>query len=44
MMLLKMVAQSLGRHPRRTVLILFAVMISVFTMEIDRRDAPWHQQ
>ena len=34
MMLLKMVAQSLGRHPRRTVLILFAVMISVFTMEI----------
>jgi putative ABC transport system permease protein len=34
MMLLKMVAQSLGRHPRRTVLILFAVMISVLTMEI----------
>ena len=34
MMLFKMVAQSLGRHPRRTVLILFAVMISVFTMEI----------
>lgn len=34
MMLLKMVAQSLGRHPRRTLLILFAVMISVFTMEI----------
>jgi putative ABC transport system permease protein len=34
MMLLKMVAQSLGRHPRRTMLILFAVMVSVFTMEI----------
>ncbi|MFH2113388.1 MAG: hypothetical protein ABIJ86_02625 [Spirochaetota bacterium] len=34
MMLLKMVAQSLGRHLRRTVLILFAVMVSVFTMEI----------
>ena len=34
MILLKMVAQSLGRHPRRTVLILFAVMVSVFTMEI----------
>lgn len=34
MIVLKMVAQSLGRHPRRTLLILFAVMISVFTMEL----------
>ncbi len=34
MILLKMVVQSLGRHPRRTVLILFAVTISVFTMEL----------